>query len=754
MPPSIRERLMNIYVAAVAVAGIAMVALTMTSHLPDLWVVVVYSAAGIIAERIRVSVSHDSASMSPLLAIFLAAGVVGGPAAAALTGYAGGLGALLQRRRPPLIKIAFNTGLYALGAGAAGLTYQALGGALGQRPLRAVDLLAAAAAVVANFAVNWPLLVSVLRMATGRSYRQIWEESLRWTPLQIAILSAVGFTLGAAQNTFGWAGAAIYIAPTLAVREASRLLTGRMRRQLDEITEAHADADRANRALTEANQDLDTTNAALLRTLGSIIDARDVFLYGHSVQASQFSVRLARLMGLDDETIRVVELGGLLHDIGKVGVPDSILNKPGKLTEEEYDRVKEHCETGYALLAGLPNFLPVAEVVRSHHERWDGGGYPRGLAGTEIPIGARIVSAVESVEAMTSDRPYRRGLTTEEVLKELEEGSGSQWDPDVVQALTSVIRNDPQRGKMRNSALEVVLRNAGAAPAGRRIDEGAAAVFQTFEESAEAMFVLDDHLRVVSSNSAARTMLGRSETELTDVDWTRLCLAGEAVRGLPHSYFRQKRVVKLVRSDGTVLDCEVSGTPVKTSSAQYWMVLAHDVTERVQREQALLHRSRTDHLTGLASRAEFEERLARAVAAREMVSVILLDLDGLKVINDIHGHAAGDRALCRLADALRDLVPTPHLAARLGGDEFAILCVDGHEDAALALAVRVERSLDADPNMSPDRIAVSFGVAEWTGDESIQDLMRRADADLYSEKRRRNPTAGAVLVGQQVRWAG
>ncbi|MHB8573230.1 MAG: HD-GYP domain-containing protein [Candidatus Dormibacteria bacterium] len=579
--PHSRRDLVPYYVAAVAGLGAAAAvgSAVITPH-PRWILVAIFAAAGAVAERIRVQVRTDSTTMSPLLAVFLAAAVVAGPVAASACAVAGALSAgLLTRSRPPLRKTIFNAGLYSLGAAAAGTVYLEMGGRLGLRDAGPADVLACALALVANFAINWPLLIGVLHLATGRSAREIWDESLRWMPLQVTLLAAVGFTLGAACNLFGFAGALVYVAPLLAVRQASQHFTSRMRHQLDEVTEAHRSADRANQALRESNQAflsanarLDDTNQALLKTLASIIDARDVFLFGHSMQASEYAGKVARRLGLNDDEVHTVELGALLHDLGKIGVPDDILNKPAPLTESEYDRVKQHCETGYALLADLPSFGGVAEIVRSHHEHFDGTGYPRGLSGSAIPLGARIVSVVESVDAMTSDRPYRRGLTSHELIDELRRGAGSQWDPAVIDALVQVLSSSG--GGMRNSALEVALRRSQVHLSGGRAD-----AWSDYESADQSILILDDTMTVVSANRAAAAMLGRNQGALTGMQLRDLVADEPNLAASPRVFFEARHRLRLRHRRGTIVDCEVDGTPLRTASASYWLLTARDVTD-------------------------------------------------------------------------------------------------------------------------------------------------------------------------------
>ena len=176
---------------------------------------------------------------------------------------------------------------------------------------------------------------------------------------------------------------------------------------------------------------------ASIQSLAEVLELKDPYTRGHSVRVSHYSAVIARELGLDGEMLRQIELGGHVHDIGKIGVREEVLNKPGKLTEGEYEHIMTHPVVGWRILAPLLAETPVAlNIVRSHHERFDGLGRPDHLAGTAIPLEARIAAAADAFDAMTSDRPYRPdGLSVEVAIRDLHRCSGTQFDPDVVVAL-------------------------------------------------------------------------------------------------------------------------------------------------------------------------------------------------------------------------------------------------------------------------------------------------------------------------------
>jgi cyclic di-GMP phosphodiesterase len=175
-----------------------------------------------------------------------------------------------------------------------------------------------------------------------------------------------------------------------------------------------------------------------LEALGAALDLRDTETAGHSRRVSLYCLAIARAMGCTNEQLKTIARGAYLHDIGKIGIPDSVLLKQGKLTPEEMTVMQTHVRIGYELLSRIPFLTPASEIVLAHQERYDGAGYPQGLMGEEIPVGARIFAIADTLDAMTSDRPYRQALPFEAAREEITRESGKQFDPDVVRVFLSL----------------------------------------------------------------------------------------------------------------------------------------------------------------------------------------------------------------------------------------------------------------------------------------------------------------------------
>lgn len=184
----------------------------------------------------------------------------------------------------------------------------------------------------------------------------------------------------------------------------------------------------------------------VIAALANAIEAKDKYTEGHNERVSGYSVALAQAAGMPEDEQKVLRMAGILHDIGKIGVPDNVLNKPGRLNQDELKRIFLHPEEGEKILSPLRCLYGVREVVLYHHERYDGTGYPRGLKGEKIPIFARIVAIADSYDAMTSTRPYRHALSREKAIEELENKAGQMWDPVLVKIFVEWLNENGDKG--------------------------------------------------------------------------------------------------------------------------------------------------------------------------------------------------------------------------------------------------------------------------------------------------------------------
>lgn len=214
---------------------------------------------------------------------------------------------------------------------------------------------------------------------------------------------------------------------------------GRLKRQsstyrqnLEEIVSARTSRLRATM------QDLERSYDITLEAMGDALDLRDAETEGHSRRVTAYTIALAREMGLNAEELRIIARGAFLHDIGKISTPDSVLLKPGKLDPAEVAIMREHCARGYEMVRKIPFLRDASEIVFAHQESFDGTGYPRGLRGREIPLGARIFAIADTLDAITSDRPYRHGRSFAEAIAEIERCAGTQFDPEIVRVFLKI----------------------------------------------------------------------------------------------------------------------------------------------------------------------------------------------------------------------------------------------------------------------------------------------------------------------------
>jgi putative nucleotidyltransferase with HDIG domain len=226
---------------------------------------------------------------------------------------------------------------------------------------------------------------------------------------------------------------ALFVVLALLVRSASRSLQ-RRRTALQ----------RQSQALLDAYRRLEQSSLEAIESLNATVDAKDPSTAGHSQRVVEIALRIGRELGFEPARLELLRLGALFHDIGKLAVPDAILLKPGRLTRQEFEVMKRHCDDGARIVDRFGPLRPVVSIIRHHHERWSGHGYPAGLEGETIPLEASIVGVADAWDAMTTNRPYKTMLSVEEAREEVDGCSGTQFRPDVVEALLSALEKDPE----------------------------------------------------------------------------------------------------------------------------------------------------------------------------------------------------------------------------------------------------------------------------------------------------------------------
>ena len=337
---------------------------------------------------------------------------------------------LSQARRPALEQKRVNVDFPAW-------MITALVGVVGEGlPLSGWLIPIALAATLAYYLLNSTLVAVAVSLATGSSVVSVWREKFEWLIPHYAVFGMLGLALAVAYNGLGYAGLLAFVAPPLMMRFAIKQYIDKTKSNVEELNKTNVELQRANRDILSMADQLRETYDGTLEALVSALDARDQETKGHSMRVARYMMEIAYHMGIEPGSEEWVNLqrGGLLHDIGKIGVSDTILHKPGPLDDGEWVAMKRHPKIGFDVIKDISFLSGAAVIVFNHHERFDGKGYPSGLAADEIPIGARIFALADTFDAMTSDRPYRAAQTPEASREEIIRCSGTQFDPRCVQA--------------------------------------------------------------------------------------------------------------------------------------------------------------------------------------------------------------------------------------------------------------------------------------------------------------------------------
>ena len=510
---------------------------------------------------------------------------------------------------------------------------------------------------------------------------------------------------------------------------------------------------------------------ATIGALAAVLDAKDRYTEAHSRETAELAVNVGRRLGLQGEQLRVLEYGALPHDIGKIGIPGYILQKPGPLTPEEFAVMREHPVIGERILASVPFLAPLGPIVRAEHERWNGTGYPDGLKGEEIPIEARIIHACDAFHAMASDRAYRKSLPMPEIIAEFRKETAQQFDPQVVEVLLQLIAEEPP---------EIT---AEAQSSGQPAPDPTA-VPRSWAQHMQSIEALGQQLARATSTQDICNRIGETITALLPHDQCRVLLMTEDRSRLDIAYLQgtdrpeyrgvtadnaavavgegiagwvaeSRRGVVLGDTEHHPKAAHVSGTDVidesmlavpvvfedeilavivvlKLGLNQYSLdqlrlltILANQAAVSMANARLidrLAAAATIDTLTGLMNRAAFEEAVNKhLLRPPSWGTVLVLDVENLRETNDAYGHRAGDAVLKRIARAVRSSVRGDDLASRWIGDNFAILAPGIDPTQAGTLARRIEGALQS------DRISIRWGTAEYHGDAlSGQDLVAAA----------------------------
>ncbi|HKC92279.1 MAG TPA: HD-GYP domain-containing protein, partial [Candidatus Limnocylindria bacterium] len=348
-------------------------------------------------------------------------------------------------RRKPLRKAAFNFGSFAASAFVAGELYRLSGGTT---PPTAIGptLLAVGISAAAYFLVNTSLTAIAIGMSESQSVFAVWRTNYSWMPVNFGATAVQGAALALAYQALGMFGVFVFTVPLCVAWFSFRLYMAKS----TEVRQRNEELSSVNELLRKTNDRLEESHLSVIGALIGALEAKESHLSGHAATTMHYSVQVGRKLGLGTDEIAAIKLGALFHDVGKIGIPESLLSKAAELTEEEWVEMRAHPMIGASLLGNVPMLDRIRPIVLAHHEHFDGTGYPNSLKGSEIPLAAQIIGVADAYDAMTSERPYRMALRSKQALRELRANAGTQFNPVVVEAFIQVVieeRRNAARGK-------------------------------------------------------------------------------------------------------------------------------------------------------------------------------------------------------------------------------------------------------------------------------------------------------------------
>jgi hypothetical protein len=424
----------RLFIAAVAAAGVGLIAwYAPRFDTSDALGLALLTLMAVLADRLAVSLygeTHLSVSFIPIFAV----AVLYGPAGVAIAGPIAAIAVNIPRSFLTFL-LPLDIGTVTVAITLAAVTFQGIAGTAHDE-LRLVMLPAALLAAAVAYVVNAYLITQWLALTTSRPLLDVWLEKGRWIFPHYVVFGLLGLALALAYHALGPTGLLAFVAPPLMMHLSIKQYVERTTETVTALRRKNQELEEANREILQMSETLKQTYDGTLEALVTALDARDRETKGHSTRVTEYTMDIARRLGFRPSTPAWEDLkrAALLHDVGKIGVSDFILHKPGPLTPEEWEEMRRHPGIAYEMLKGVSFLATPAEIVLSHHERFDGKGYPRALADQEIPLGARIFAVADTFDAMTSDRPYRRALPWETAHDEIVKNSGAQFDPQVVEA--------------------------------------------------------------------------------------------------------------------------------------------------------------------------------------------------------------------------------------------------------------------------------------------------------------------------------
>jgi diguanylate cyclase (GGDEF)-like protein/putative nucleotidyltransferase with HDIG domain len=649
-------------------------------------------------------------------------------------------------------------------------------------------------AATTYFVFNTALIATAIGLSTKQSIVRVWNENFLWSAPSYfvgAIAAAIAATV-IEQGGYWWA--ALTAAPPYLIYRTYKVYMSRIQDQQRHVAQV---------------SDL---HLATIEALALAIDAKDQTAQSHIRRVQVYAAGLARSLGMTDNEIQGVKTAALLHDIGKLAVPEHILSKPGPLTQEEFQKIRIHPQVGAEIISGVPFPYPVSPLILSHHERWDGKGYPAGLKGDEIPLGARILSVVDYFDALMSERPYHKAMSLDAALGLLRQEASKALDPRVVQTFIDsypLLTAEAEASQQPARKLTRVPTHAPtAAPAVGLVHESPVRtnVFQDIALAHREIYALYEIAQAMGSSLGVSDTMALISSKLVNIVPFSCCalflyneenetlrcrfatgVESEVIQqltirnghGLTGWVARNRRPLVNARPS---TDLEAAGQPSDRTTLHSALVCPLLFNERfigtisvyhsepaiyTDDHRRLLDRiseqaaaviynsivfeqtqedSLTDPLTALPNTRfmfmHLTRELARAERLKTEVSLLVMDMDNFKDINDTYGHHVGDRALRDIAAVLRAGIRPYDICVRYAGDEFIVVLSGCGGEEAERKRLELQRAVDdlqfeARPGTML-KLAISVGAAVFPHDgDAYETLLATADSRMYRDKTRR-----------------
>lgn len=676
-----------------------------------------------------------------------------------------------------------------------GIVYEMLGGPPPTGPFSIMAIpKPLVGAATAYFVCNTAFIASAIGLSTNQSIARVWNENFLWSAPSYFFGAVIAGIAAAVIDRGGYWMALLTAAPVYLIYRTYKVYMGRIQdqqRHVRQVSDLHL---------------------ATIEALALAIDAKDQTAQSHIRRVQVYAAGLAKALGMTENEIQGVKTAALLHDIGKLAVPEHILSKPGPLTQEEFQKIRIHPQVGAEIISGVPFPYPVAPLILSHHERYDGKGYPAALKGDEIPLGARILSVVDYFDALMSERPYHRAMDLEAALGLLQQEAGKALDPTVVRTFIDMYPLLASAAEASQEPARKLTRVAPHAPTAQPavglVHESPARtnVFQDIALAHREIYALYEIAQAMGSSLGVSDTMALISSKLSNIVPFSCCALflysddNETLRCRFASGLESELIQQLTIRNGHGLtgwvarnrrplvnarpsaDFEAGGQPTHQTALQSALVCPLQFNERfigtisvyhtepsvyTDDHRRLLDRiseqaaavifnsivfeqtqedSLTDPLTGLPNTRfmfmHLTRELARAERMKTEVSLLVMDLDNFKEINDTYGHHVGDRALREIAGVLRSGIRPYDICVRYAGDEFIVVLsgcgADEAEHKRLELQNAVDRlQFEARPGRKM-QLALSVGAAVFPHDgDSYENLLATADSRMYRDKTRR-----------------